>query len=426
MKTQKIETINDSMLANRAAIREHTTWRGEFYKIHFDKIIIREEFNDRENFDNIPELAEQLVAMNRIIKPIMVDILSDGRAVITDGERRFRAVQYLREQGNHDFDELPAMVNPKETTDIERLMVKITANDSEPFTPLEEAHAYAKLLKADPNMKPADIAKALGKNRMHVHNRLLLAQITEEEKDLLREKKVSPTTLVDLIKNKKTAEERIDLINEAADGGGKLKIREVAEFAKVAEPVAPVIEKDPAQLEVFPLPSGPAPFIAAEVDQDEEEEENPLQPLNAPGPTGAQLLEAKAQNPGVPLVDLDVWTNPDKYQPANQVIEVERPAQSAALTQLQEYRESRASADKSQEDKIADQEEINSRKEQAPAAPKSNSLTDLLTDVILMQSGFQRLIDQDTPEAKQKLKDVSGKIKIYLQKAKAIAENLEY
>lgn len=94
---------------------------------------------------------------------------------------------------------------------------------------MEHAEAIARLSKD--GMSQAQIAKAIpGLSTMMVSLRLKLASASEEEKQLIKEGKISPTAATKLISEESDPEKRIAMINEAAEGeDGKLKIKAIGD-----------------------------------------------------------------------------------------------------------------------------------------------------------------------------------------------------
>jgi ParB-like chromosome segregation protein Spo0J len=236
-------------LASRAEYRAMTTRGRETYEFPFVNIKVREGHNGRTK-DNPGFSKESLEELARSIfneglqEPLTVDALKNGDALITKGERRWRAIGIIRgwiaegklaELFSGDpakdiptFDKVECFINPARVTEKDRNMMMLLENMARvDLTPLEQAEVIARLKEG--GMTAAQIAKSVpGLSTMQVSNRLALASISEEEKELIREGKISPTAAVKLLKEEEDAAKRVEMINEAADGeNGKLKIADI-------------------------------------------------------------------------------------------------------------------------------------------------------------------------------------------------------
>jgi ParB family chromosome partitioning protein len=130
--------------------------------------------NPRKNFSDT-ELDELTASIRErgIIQPIVVRAVrgaTDSFEIIA-GERRWRAAQRA---GLHDVP-----IVPVEVTDDEALQLAIIENvQRTDLNPLEEAMGYQALV-ADFHHTHDDIAKTVGKSRVHITNTLRLLKLPE-------------------------------------------------------------------------------------------------------------------------------------------------------------------------------------------------------------------------------------------------------
>lgn len=123
----------------------------------------RENFNDDKLKDLISSVKEK-----GVLQPILVRRVGPGFEIIA-GERRFRAAKSLK------LEKIPAIV--KDVKDEEALVISLIENiQREGLNPIEEAHAFAKLLDSF-NFSQDDIARALGKDKATVSNILRLLKL---------------------------------------------------------------------------------------------------------------------------------------------------------------------------------------------------------------------------------------------------------
>ncbi len=136
----------------------------------------------RRHFDET-ELAAlaQSITEKGILQPLVVRSLDAamGYYEIIAGERRWRAAQQA------GLAELPAII--RELGDREVLEVALIENiQREDLSPLEEAHAYERLIQTHGHTQEA-VALAVGKSRSHIANTLRLLSLPEEIQGFLRD-----------------------------------------------------------------------------------------------------------------------------------------------------------------------------------------------------------------------------------------------
>ncbi|MGP1276029.1 MAG: ParB/RepB/Spo0J family partition protein [Caulobacterales bacterium] len=138
--------------------------------------------NPRKAFreEGIAELAASIGAQG-MLQPVLVRPIDGGRFEIAAGERRWRAVRKLIEDGLAEAD-APVPVIVREMSDIELVELAIVENrDREDVHPLEEAEAYLTLQRlreeegGDPGEVSAELATRAGRSRRHIQKRIALA-----------------------------------------------------------------------------------------------------------------------------------------------------------------------------------------------------------------------------------------------------------
>lgn len=243
--------IDKDSLATSIEIRAITKRGGDnFIKVPFEKIAVRLGHNGRTDknpgfsTESLEELARSIISIG-LQDPISVDILKDGTALLLKGERRWRAIGIIRgwiRAGNlkefsgispekiPDFDHVEAFTTPKHFNEQDRIIAMLAENMARvDLTPMEEAEGFMRAKQS--GMTAAQIAKSVpGLSPMQVSNRLRLAGLSNKEKELIEEGKLSPTAAVKLASVVEDAEERIGIIEDAAQGeDGKLKVNDILE-----------------------------------------------------------------------------------------------------------------------------------------------------------------------------------------------------
>lgn len=140
--------------------------------------IIPNSYQPRKNFNEeaLQDLADS-IRENGIIQPIVVQKKGDRYELIC-GERRWRSAQQA------GLKKIPAIV--REASSREALQIALIENiHREDLNPIEEAHAYQRMLD-DFSLTQEDIAQRVGKKRATVANYLRLLKLSRPiQEDLI-------------------------------------------------------------------------------------------------------------------------------------------------------------------------------------------------------------------------------------------------
>ena len=197
--------------APRKQVREIATNSDGLYKISLDQIKIRPGFNKRikpeglseemwEQILMIPQLADGIYASNGPAEPVLGDFYGpDGQFYITNGERRTRAMNHLIRTERETYPNgepvniVRILLNPPETTDIERKRKVITTQDNLKLKPIELAYAYLSF-KTEDNMTNEAIGKLMQVSRQTIDNYILATEMPKETQEKVNNGEVSLTT----------------------------------------------------------------------------------------------------------------------------------------------------------------------------------------------------------------------------------------
>ncbi len=185
----------------------------------------RRRFDDAE----VEELAAS-IREKGVLQPILVrPSVFAGEYEIVAGERRWRAAVRTGVRA------IPALV--RSLSDAEVLEIAIVENVQRvDLSPIEEAEGYRTLLDRFSRTQ-ADVAKVVGKSRVHVANALRLLQLPEAVKDMVREGRLTAGHARPLI----GAPNAEQLAAEVADKG--LTVRQAETLAR-RRPATPRKGKD--------------------------------------------------------------------------------------------------------------------------------------------------------------------------------------
>ena len=156
---------------------------GQLREIDIDRIIPNSH-QPRKDFDEdaLNELAAS-IREHGVIQPVVVSALDDGFFQLIAGERRWRASQRA------GLLRVPAVV--REASEHGSLELALIENlQREDLNPMEEAHAYERLI-SDFGMTKEEVARRVGKNRTTIANMLRLLRLPAEVQQWLRENRLT-------------------------------------------------------------------------------------------------------------------------------------------------------------------------------------------------------------------------------------------
>jgi ParB family chromosome partitioning protein len=240
-----MKEITQADLGTVQTVRENSTRAEEVVKIPLNKIIVREGFNVRQNFGDIEGLALSIIENGQAV-PGRVDVLADGTFLLVDGHRRFLALQQLADMGDEPF--FKATVNPKKTSEEQRIIQLFTTQDNKPLEPVEVAELIKRLANIGYNQ--SEIAKKIGKSHTYVQNMLAFANESKVVKDAVKDGAISLSTVTKLQKDIPVASERTEAVKKAVEkkvDSKQVKASEVTgkdKKADIADEIIAALELD--------------------------------------------------------------------------------------------------------------------------------------------------------------------------------------
>lgn len=155
----------------------------------------RSALNPRKTFDDdaLRELADSIAA-NGLLQNLVVRMMPDGTAIIVAGERRFRAIGILVDEGRWDPNAPLIRARRMQLDDAGHLAMALLENlQRQDVNAMEEADAMAQLQALDPTTwRTGHIAASIGCSARHVQQRLALVnKLHPKAQDLLRHGKLT-------------------------------------------------------------------------------------------------------------------------------------------------------------------------------------------------------------------------------------------
>lgn len=202
--------LTPSVMGNREIIRQNTQRGEEVVKIELSKIVIRDNFNVREDYGDVQSLAYSILENGQTV-PGRVDVLNDGTFVLTDGHRRFKALQILAQMGNEPF--FKAIVNNTKTTEEQRILQMFTSQDNKPLQPHEIAELINRLINI--GYTQVAVAKKIGKTAGYVSQMLQFAHESPVIKEHVKNGNINVSTVLKLQKDIPVQSERVEAVKKA-------------------------------------------------------------------------------------------------------------------------------------------------------------------------------------------------------------------
>jgi ParB family chromosome partitioning protein len=175
----------------------------------------RREFSDA----SLQGLADS-IREKGVLQPILAERHGDGAYVIVAGERRVRAARLA------GLQKIPVVV--REFTQQEKLEIALIENvQREDLTPVEEAHAYRRLMDLA-NLSQEQVALKVGKERSTIANSLRLLKLPDEAQEALGKGDISAGHARALLMLVNPADQHL-LLKRIVDGG--ISVREAESMA---------------------------------------------------------------------------------------------------------------------------------------------------------------------------------------------------
>jgi hypothetical protein len=191
------------------------TVEGRLLFVDIRNIIFDWNIRDEANYGNLQELADSLAAQGQA-QPAKAkyDAIKKGY-VLYDGHRRYKATMLNVEAGkfNVDTDKFKIVPVPADYTEKDRLLEMFCSNDSKPLEILEQAELVKRLKESGMLLK--GISDKIGKPLTFVKNLDMLSEAPEPLKKKIASKKVSASTVIDLMKKESDIASIITLLDQA-------------------------------------------------------------------------------------------------------------------------------------------------------------------------------------------------------------------
>lgn len=208
-------------------IRDFAEGRGDLLRIDPRKINVKpnwnsRDFNDPANIEHIESLSLSIAEVG-VKEPLRI-YLEDGKIWLTNGECRLLATMAAIGRGV-DIKTVPAIAEDRYSNEADRVFSQISSNAGKPFSALEQAKVYKKLL--DLGWMAKDIAAKAGISNARVSQVLDLLTLPEPIKQMVTNGQVSATMAITAVKEH-NPEQAVKVLQDAvveAQSQGRTKAK---------------------------------------------------------------------------------------------------------------------------------------------------------------------------------------------------------
>lgn len=235
-------TNNTTAMTNNVEL--NATKRTDIYQIDPRNIVVVEGFNARKEFD-LDELKAQIKTQG-VLNPITVIPFKDEdgneKYRLVDGERRYRSVMALLEEGE-DIRRIKAMYLPKNTKEEDMYIQQMMRNEGKKFSNAECAVLF-NMFKEKYGYSQNEIAEKFGKKASFVSQCLSLLDLSPEVFEKMLRGEISTDAVKTIVNNHKDDEkaqvEAVEkAVKEAKSKGKKTATaKDVAPTTQIASLIA--------------------------------------------------------------------------------------------------------------------------------------------------------------------------------------------
>lgn len=203
---QAVAAENGNGKKSNGGIKGIAKGRSDTYRIEPRDIHVKEGFNSRVKDFDPADADDMALAMSisqiGVKQPITV-FFEDGKAWLSDGHRRRAAALYAIEniEGTPADLTMPVQTEARESDEAERIFSQIVRNTGKPFTALEQATVFKKLLGL--NWTEQEIADKSGISKQRVSDLLGLQKAPAKIRKMIQKGEISATLAITTLKKTK-------------------------------------------------------------------------------------------------------------------------------------------------------------------------------------------------------------------------------
>jgi ParB/RepB/Spo0J family partition protein len=200
------------MANEKSGLSSISTGRRDIHSIDPRLILTRpgwngRDFTDPENIEHIEKLAKSIAKIG--VKEPITCYWDGGNAYLSDGECRLRAALLAISNG-HDIKAIPVKAEDRYQNEADRLFSQVIRNSGKPFTPMEQAKVFKRLL--DLGWDEPEIAEKSGASLSRVGQVLSLLCLPEPIRQMVSAGEVSASLAQKVAADAGTANEAVQTL----------------------------------------------------------------------------------------------------------------------------------------------------------------------------------------------------------------------
>lgn len=176
-------------------------------------IILVDGFNVRQDMGDLETLADSIQELGVEIPLKAKKVRGEDKWELVDGHRRMAAINLLLSKGI-DIARIPVV--PFVGNDEDKIISMIaTGIGQKQLNEVEQSEAIKRLIKY--GYKVEEISKKIGKSIPHVYNLSYLSNTSKQVKEFILNGKITPNTVIQIIKQTDDNEQQLKYIQKAID-----------------------------------------------------------------------------------------------------------------------------------------------------------------------------------------------------------------
>lgn len=214
-------------MAKTSGLASLSEGRSDLLKIDPRNLSVKANWNSRDmndpsNIEHVDELAKSIAEIG--VQVPLIAYWEDGKAYVSSGHCRLAATIRAIEVYKAEIKTVPVQIADRYANEADRIFGQIVHNQGKPFTPLEQAKVFKRLL--DLGWQQNDIAKKAGMTASRVSQILDLLTLPEGVKVMVTAGKVSATLAVQTVNDQggTAAEKALKEGLKVANKEGKSKV----------------------------------------------------------------------------------------------------------------------------------------------------------------------------------------------------------
>lgn len=205
--------------------------RSDIFSIPLELLDVDFEWNSRTDYGTLEEQQDlkAFIKANGIPGIFYVGKKPDGRYLLTDGHRRYKALRSLIEEGFNDITFVKALFEPSKNQ-ADWLLRQVIANSGKKFSAIDNAKLYKRYLAYGFSVK--ELSEKLAIPRSNIDQALLLGDAMPEMLDMIKNGELAVTTATAVLRETKDASLALEVVKKVKsekEGNGKIKATEVTQ-----------------------------------------------------------------------------------------------------------------------------------------------------------------------------------------------------